>query len=112
MILLFVLDERKEEINNQFLLLSISFYIKSKPYSFFLCIHVIKMQQQQTWTRGIQTSQDARAYMDWVVKRGDRIRNSNLYNFLIPIVEKRLYLSKNFSGLQKYLLEKAFEIGF
>jgi hypothetical protein len=31
---------------------------------------------------------------------------------LIPIVEKRLYLSKNFSGLQKYLLEKAFEIGF
>ena len=70
------------------------------------------MQQQQTWTRGIQTSQDARAYMDWVVKRGDRIRNSNLYNFLIPIVEKRLYLSKNFSGLQKYLLEKAFEIGF
>jgi len=51
--------------------------------------------------------------MDWVVKKGDRIKASNLYKFLIPIVEKRLYLSKRyFSGLQKYLLEKAFEVGF
>lgn len=70
------------------------------------------MQQQQTWTRVIQTSQDARAYMDWAVKRGNRIRNSNLFHFLIPIIEKRLYLSKNFKSLQQYLLEKTLEICF
>ena len=70
------------------------------------------MQQQQIWTRGFDTKQDRLAYMDWITKKGDRIRASNLYNFLIPIVEKKLHLSKNFSGLQKYLLEKAFEIGF